>query len=59
VLGPSGLDGLLWATGHYRNGVLLTPVTAQVIAETITSGSLPRIAEPFVAERFTPGTVAS
>ncbi len=59
VLGPSGLDGLLWATGHYRNGVLLTPVTAQVVTETITSGSLPRIAEPFVAERFTPGTVAS
>ncbi len=59
VLGPSGLDGLLWATGHYRNGVLLTPVTSQVIAETVTSGALPRIAEPFVADRFTPGTVAS
>ena len=29
VLGPSGLDGLLWATGHYRNGVLLTPITAR------------------------------
>lgn len=59
VLGPSGLDGLLWATGHYRNGVLLTPVTAQVITEAVTTGSLPRIAAPFVAARFSPGKVAS
>lgn len=58
VLGPSGLDGLLWATGHYRNGVLLTPVTAQVIADTILTGSLPEIAGAFLAERFTAGTPA-
>lgn len=57
VLGPSGLDGLLWATGHYRNGVLLTPVTAQVIAETITTGRLPDIAAAFGADRFTAGTL--
>ena len=30
------LDGLTLATGHYRNGVLLTPVTADVIAELVT-----------------------
>jgi glycine oxidase len=51
ILGPSGLDGLLWATGHYRNGVLLTPITAQVIADTIRSG-LPELAKPFLASRF-------
>ncbi|WP_427894599.1 glycine oxidase ThiO [Kribbella sp. GL6] len=52
VLGPSGLDRLLWATGHYRNGVLLTPVTAQVLAETVRTGTLPELAKPFLANRF-------
>ncbi|ADB31914.1 glycine oxidase ThiO [Kribbella flavida DSM 17836] len=52
VLGASGLDGLVWATGHYRNGVLLTPITAQVIAETVRTGVLPELAEPFLASRF-------
>jgi glycine oxidase len=54
ILGPSGLDGLVWATGHYRNGVLLTPITAQVIADTIRSG-LPDLAKPFLASRFSSG----
>ena len=35
ILGPSGVDGLVLATGHYRNGVLLTPVTADATAELI------------------------
>ncbi|WP_371401458.1 glycine oxidase ThiO [Kribbella sp. NBC_00662] len=52
ILGPSGLDRLLWATGHYRNGVLLTPVTAQVLAETVRTGTLPDLAKPFLAGRF-------
>lgn len=52
VLGPSGLDRLLWATGHYRNGVLLTPVTAQVLADTVRTGVLPDIAKPFLVSRF-------
>jgi len=52
ILGPSGIDGLLWATGHYRNGVLLTPITAQVIAETVQTGAVPELAAPFLASRF-------
>ncbi|HEY3559192.1 MAG TPA: glycine oxidase ThiO [Kribbella sp.] len=52
VLGPSGLDRLLWATGHYRNGVLLTPVTAQVLAETVRTGIVPDLAKPFLVSRF-------
>ncbi|MGZ0146684.1 glycine oxidase ThiO [Kribbella sp. WER1] len=52
VLGPSGLDRLLWATGHYRNGVLLTPVTAQVVADTVRTGILPELAKPFLVSRF-------
>jgi glycine oxidase len=52
ILGPSGLDGLLWATGHYRNGVLLTPITAQIIAETVRTGVVPELGIPFLGSRF-------
>ncbi|MGW1002802.1 glycine oxidase ThiO [Streptomyces sp. NPDC002520] len=52
LLGPSGLDGLLLATGHYRNGVLLTPVTGDVMAELLTGGELPANARPFTPQRF-------
>ncbi|MFF4570733.1 glycine oxidase ThiO [Streptomyces sp. NPDC001410] len=52
LLGPSGLDGLLLATGHYRNGVLLTPVTGDVMAELLAGGELPEEARPFTPERF-------
>lgn len=54
LLGPSGLDGLLLATGHYRNGVLLTPVTGDVMAHVLTSGELPEQARPFTPHRFGP-----
>ncbi|MER6145617.1 glycine oxidase ThiO [Streptomyces sparsogenes] len=52
LLGPSALPGLLMATGHYRNGVLLTPVTGDVMAEVLTSGQLPEEARPFSPRRF-------
>jgi glycine oxidase len=35
-VGPSGVDGLLWATGHYRNGILLAPLAANLIARELT-----------------------
>ncbi|MFD9094130.1 glycine oxidase ThiO [Streptomyces collinus] len=52
LLGPSGLDGLLLATGHYRNGVLLTPVTGDVMARVLADGELPPEARPFTPRRF-------
>ncbi|MGP3971570.1 glycine oxidase ThiO [Streptomyces sp. 6N223] len=52
LLGPGGLPGLLLATGHYRNGVLLAPVTGEVMAEALATGELPALARPFGAERF-------
>ncbi|WP_330340571.1 glycine oxidase ThiO [Streptomyces sp. NBC_00557] len=52
LLGPSGLDGLLLATGHYRNGVLLTPVTGDVMARLLADGELPEEARPFTPRRF-------
>ncbi|GGV67988.1 glycine oxidase ThiO [Streptomyces griseoloalbus] len=52
LLGPTGLEGLLLATGHYRNGVLLTPVTGDVMAHALTTGELPEEARPFTPRRF-------
>ena len=52
ILGRCDLDGLVLATGHYRNGVLLTPVTADVISKLIISGELDSLAAPFTLDRF-------
>ncbi|MFD9514166.1 glycine oxidase ThiO [Streptomyces mirabilis] len=52
LLGPTSLDGLLLATGHYRNGVLLTPVTGDAMAHVLTTGELPEEARPFTPGRF-------
>ena len=55
MLGPSGIDRLVIATGHHRNGILLTPVSAAVISTYILSGILPEIARPLSPERFAIG----
>ncbi|AUG76766.1 glycine oxidase [Kitasatospora sp. MMS16-BH015] len=52
LLGPTALPGLTAATGHYRNGVLLTPVTADLIAEQLATGRTPELALPFSPARF-------
>ncbi|MEV7450458.1 glycine oxidase ThiO [Streptomyces nigra] len=52
LLGPTALDGLLLATGHGRNGVLLAPVTGDVLAHVLTSGELPDVARDFTPLRF-------
>jgi glycine oxidase len=52
MLGPSGVDNLVIATGHHRNGILLTPVTAEVVARYVLDGSLDPIARPFAPARF-------
>jgi glycine oxidase len=57
MLGPSGIDRLVIATGHHRNGILLTPVSAAVVSAYILTGTLPEIARPFSPERFAPETV--
>ncbi|WP_432249777.1 glycine oxidase ThiO [Streptomyces sanyensis] len=52
LLGRTALPGLLLATGHYRNGVLLTPVTGEVLAEVLAGGEPPATARPFSPRRF-------
>ncbi|HEY8489901.1 MAG TPA: FAD-dependent oxidoreductase, partial [Dehalococcoidia bacterium] len=56
ILGPvPGREGLLLATGHFRNGVLLSAVTAPIIADLAT-GRMPEFSlEPFRPERFLEG----
>ena len=52
VLGASGMPGLVLATGHHRNGVLLTPLTGELVAELIVSGEPPALVAPFTVDRF-------
>lgn len=53
VLGPCDeIDGLFYATGHYRNGILLAPVTGELIAEVVVDGILSPLLGPFSPSRF-------
>jgi glycine oxidase len=52
VIGNSNIRGLLYATGHYRNGILLAPITAAIIAALIQRQSLPVPIEAFAPARF-------
>jgi glycine oxidase len=36
LIGPGKLDGLVWATGHHRNGILLAPLTAEMIVRELS-----------------------
>ena len=47
-----GLEGLLAATAHYRNGILLAPLTAKIIAGLVTSDTATGRFEAFSADRF-------
>jgi glycine oxidase len=52
LLGETGVDGLLVASGHYRNGILLAPATAEAIGAVLRGEPLPEPAAPFAAGRF-------
>ena len=52
ILGGCELAGLTLVTGHHRNGVLLTPVSADVTAAYVSTQTLDPVAEPFVLARF-------
>lgn len=54
ALGVTALPGLLLAIGHYRNGVLLTPVTADALAAALAGEPLPAVAAAFSPDRFAP-----
>jgi glycine oxidase len=52
ILGPTPIDGLVLATGHHRNGILLTPATAALVADHILSGRVDARLAPFTLDRF-------
>ncbi|MFQ5710126.1 MAG: glycine oxidase ThiO [bacterium] len=52
ILGPTPLHGYLIAAGHFRNGILLAPITAKLIAEFVLSGHVPELMQPFLLQRF-------
>lgn len=59
ILGEGATPGLIWATGHHRNGILLAPITADAIAALVVNGEMPAIAAPFASARFARGKVRS
>ncbi len=52
LMGPSALPGLLLGTGHFRNGVLLAPVSADVLSAMLLDRPVPEVAGPFAPDRF-------
>ncbi|MDP8977451.1 MAG: FAD-dependent oxidoreductase, partial [Actinomycetota bacterium] len=59
LLGPGDPEGLVLATGHYRNGVLLTPVTADTVVELLVTGRVPELIAGFGPRRFATQEVGS
>jgi glycine oxidase len=52
ILGETEIPGFFIATGHFRNGILNTPVTATYMAEAILEGTTPEMLAPFSPRRF-------
>ena len=58
ILGPTGVEGIVMATGHHRNGILLAPITADTVSDYILTGTVADIMRPFMLERFTKSQTA-
>jgi glycine oxidase ThiO len=52
MLGTTAITGYFAATGHYRDGILLAPVTAEVMSALILEGKTPLSLEKFSPQRF-------
>jgi glycine oxidase len=59
ILGPTELDGLLIATGHFRGGILLTPITARLVREWVTQQGVSVDWDRFSPMRFQSATAHS
>lgn len=57
IIGDSEIEGLYFATGHYRSGILLTPVTAYELSEWIVTGIKSELLAPYNLSRFYKETV--
>ena len=52
ILGPSKTKGLVLATGHHRNGILLAPLTAKAVCNYVRRGEVGESIKPFLLDRF-------
>jgi len=52
AIGASALSGLHWAVGHFRNGILLAPITAEVVVAGLLEEEPPEVARAFVPSRW-------
>lgn len=52
VVGPTSIDGLFLATGHFRNGILLAPITARAVSDSIDGGEISGPMAEATPERF-------
>jgi glycine oxidase len=46
------IEGIWYATGHYRNGILLAPITGELIARAIVDKVVPPVLSTFSPDRF-------
>lgn len=59
LVGRGRLDGLVLACGHYRNGILLAPLTGDAVAELLDRGELPEVLAAANPERLAGGVGAA
>lgn len=62
IIGATAVDGLVVATGHFRNGILLAPITADLVAATVTgttSADDRELLDVVSPQRFTPVGIAT
>ena len=52
ILGAGPIDGLIYASGHHRNGILLAPITADAIVRLVLDSAVEAVIRPFGIERF-------
>jgi glycine oxidase len=52
VVGEGAAPGLWWATGHWRNGILLAPLTGEAVAAMLCGGEVPSELSPYAPGRF-------
>ncbi len=57
AIGPGAIEGLHWAVGHYRHGILLTPITAELVAGALTGNAV--IPDEFAPTRFAAGVTVT
>lgn len=52
VVGAGACQGLVWASGHYRNGILLAPLTAEAVVAAVTQGEAAPLGDAVAPARF-------